>query len=59
MLGEIWPWVFHLKADGDTEIHHNPTEFSDMLSIYIYTGRSPQQRGTVVRRNYFHDVNSK
>lgn len=42
-----------------TDVHHTPEEFSDMLSIYIHTASDPQHRGTVIRRNYFHDVNSK
>ncbi len=42
-----------------TDVHHTPEEFSDMLSMYIITGNSPQHRGTVVRRSYFHDVNTK
>lgn len=42
-----------------TEVHHTPEEFSDMLSMYIITGSNPQHRGTVVRRNYFHDVGNK
>jgi hypothetical protein len=41
------------------DVHHTPEEFSDMLSIYIHTASDPQHRGTVIRRNYFHDVNSK
>jgi len=42
-----------------TEVHHTPEEFSDMLSMYIITGGNPEHRGTVVRRNYFHDVGNK
>ncbi|MFC2111714.1 right-handed parallel beta-helix repeat-containing protein [Bacteroidota bacterium] len=42
-----------------SEVHHTPEEFSDMLSMYIITGNNPGDRGTVVRRNYFHDVGNK
>jgi hypothetical protein len=41
------------------EVHHTPEEFSDMLSIYIHTASDPQHRGTVIRRNYFHDVTGR
>lgn len=42
-----------------TEVFQSPSEFSDMLSVYFNTGNNPQHRGTVIRRNYFHDVNTK
>ena len=42
-----------------TEVYRSPGEFSDMLSVYFNTGNNPQHRGTVIRRNYFHDVNTK
>lgn len=42
-----------------TEIYRAPNEFSDMLSVYFNTGNNPQHRGSVIRRNYFHDVNTK
>ena len=41
------------------EFHHVPTTVSDMGVIYIYTGGSPHHRGTVIRRNYFHDTGAE
>ena len=33
-----------------------PDEIWDMATIYSVSGRSPHQRGTVVRRNFFHHI---
>ncbi len=33
-----------------------PDEIWDMAAIYSVSGRSPHQRGTVVRRNFFHHI---
>lgn len=30
--------------------------FSDLGAIYMNLGESPQERGTVIRRNYFHNI---
>ncbi|MEK4118043.1 MULTISPECIES: Ig-like domain-containing protein [Paenibacillus] len=30
--------------------------FSDLGAIYMNAGETPQQRGTVIRRNYFHHI---
>ncbi|ACT02807.1 Ig-like domain-containing protein [Paenibacillus sp. JDR-2] len=30
--------------------------FSDLGAIYMNLGASPQERGTVIRRNYFHNI---
>jgi uncharacterized protein YjdB len=30
--------------------------FSDLGAIYMNAGETPQQRGTVIRRNYFHNI---
>ncbi len=37
-------------------VHRLPHEYSDMLAIYFNTGNFPLQRGTIIRRNRFHDV---
>lgn len=39
-----------------SNIHHAPTEYSDMLSVYLNTGESILNRGTIIRWNRFHDV---
>ncbi|MBB3113301.1 uncharacterized protein YjdB [Paenibacillus phyllosphaerae] len=30
--------------------------FSDLGAIYMNAGETPQQRGTVIKRNFFHDI---
>lgn len=45
----------HLLEYND--VHRTPQEYSDMLGIYFNTGKFPLQRGTIIRRNCFHDVN--
>ena len=51
-----------MQVDGNdhvieyNEFHDVPTTVSDMGVIYIHTGGSPHHRGTVIRRNYFHDT---
>jgi len=38
------------------EIHHLPSgTIRDMGAVYFNQGRDPHYRGTVIRRNYFHD----
>lgn len=44
----------HLLEYND--VHRLPHEYSDMLAIYFNTGNFPLQRGTIIRRNRFHDV---
>lgn len=44
----------HLLEYND--VHRLPHEYSDMLAIYFNTGNYPLQRGTIIRRNRFHDV---
>lgn len=39
-----------------SDFHDAPKEYSDMLAVYMNTGGSPLQRGTVIRHNHFHDV---
>jgi len=41
------------------EFHHATTAFRDMGAIYFCTGTSPHHRGTVIRRNYFHDTGTE
>ncbi|MHA6530494.1 Ig-like domain-containing protein [Paenibacillus sp. BAC0078] len=38
------------------EIYDVCTTFSDLGAIYMNAGETPQQRGTVIRRNYFHNI---
>ncbi|MFC7622122.1 right-handed parallel beta-helix repeat-containing protein [Microlunatus sp. GCM10028923] len=38
------------------EIYDICTMFSDLGAIYMNAGSTPQERGTVIRRNYFHDI---
>ncbi len=38
------------------EFHHVVEDFQDMGAIYANLGQSPAQRGTVVRRNFFHHI---
>ncbi len=38
------------------EIYDVCKSFSDLGAIYMNAGETPQQRGTVIRRNYFHDI---
>ena len=40
----------------NNELYNVCTEFSDMGGIYANLGVFPQERGTVIRRNYFHDI---
>ena len=44
----------HLLEYND--VHRTSHEYSDMLAIYFNTGNFPLQRGTIIRRNRFHDV---
>lgn len=39
-----------------SDFHNCPQEYSDMLAVYMNTGNYPLMRGTVIRRNEFHDV---
>lgn len=38
------------------EIYDVCKTFSDLGAIYMNAGETPQQRGTVIRRNYFHNI---
>lgn len=38
------------------EIYDVCKTFSDLGAIYMNLGASPQERGTVIRRNYFHNI---
>ena len=38
------------------DFHDAPREYSDMLAIYLCTGGNFFDRGTIIRRNKFHDV---
>ncbi|MFI3278826.1 MAG: right-handed parallel beta-helix repeat-containing protein [Rikenellaceae bacterium] len=38
------------------DFHDAPREYSDMLAIYMNTGSNFMQRGSIIRRNKFHDV---
>lgn len=38
------------------EIYDVCTTFSDLGAIYMNAGEQPQERGTVIRRNYFHNI---
>ncbi|WP_150274639.1 Ig-like domain-containing protein [Paenibacillus tepidiphilus] len=38
------------------EIYDVCTTFSDLGAIYMNAGETPQERGTVIRRNYFHNI---
>lgn len=38
------------------DIGHVVTDFTDMGAIYANLGQWPLERGTVIRRNYFHDI---
>lgn len=38
------------------EIYDVCTTFSDLGAIYMNLGESPQERGSVIRRNYFHNI---
>lgn len=38
------------------EIYDVCTTFQDLGAIYMNAGATPQQRGTVIRQNYFHDT---
>ncbi len=38
------------------DFHEAPHEYSDMLGVYFCTGSDFFSRGTIVRRNKFHDV---
>lgn len=38
------------------EIYDVCRRFQDLGAIYMNAGKTPQQRGTVIRRNYFHDT---
>lgn len=40
-----------------SDFHDAPKEYSDMLAVYMNTGDNPLNRGTIIRRNKFHDVN--
>ena len=40
-----------------SDFHNSPCEYSDMLGIYFCSGNSMFNRGTIIRRNKFHDVN--
>ncbi len=39
-----------------SDFHDAPREYSDMLGIYLCTGGDLFSRGTIIRRNKFHDV---
>lgn len=39
-----------------SDFHDAPCEYSDMLCIYFNTGYSMFDRGTIIRRNKFHNV---
>lgn len=41
------------------EFHHATTVFRDMGAIYFCTGTAPHHRGTLIRRNYFHDTGTE
>lgn len=41
------------------EIYDVCKNFSDLGAIYMNAGETPQQRGTVIRRNYFHNIGEK
>lgn len=38
------------------EIYDVCKNFSDLGAIYMNLGEKPQERGTVIRRNYFHNI---
>lgn len=38
------------------DIGHVVEDFTDMGAIYANLGQYPLERGTVIRRNYFHDI---
>lgn len=38
------------------DIGHVVEDFTDMGAIYANLGKWPLERGTVIRRNYFHDI---
>ncbi|MGG6314361.1 Ig-like domain-containing protein [Paenibacillus macerans] len=38
------------------EIYDVCNTFSDLGAIYMNAGETPQERGTVIRRNYFHHI---
>ncbi|WP_339311255.1 Ig-like domain-containing protein [Paenibacillus sp. FSL M7-0896] len=38
------------------EIYDVCTTFSDLGAIYMNAGEQPHERGTVIRRNYFHNI---
>ena len=38
------------------EFYRVPQEVTDMAAIYAVLGRRPHQRGTVIRRNFFHHI---
>jgi len=38
------------------EIFRVCTDFSDMGAVYLNTGLKPAERGTLIRRNYFHSI---
>lgn len=40
----------------DNEIYDVCKTFQDLGAIYMNAGSTPQQRGNVFRRNYFHDI---
>lgn len=44
----------HLVEHND--IYDVCKTFSDLGAIYMNAGETPQQRGTVIRRNYFHNI---
>ncbi len=39
------------------DFYDAPREYSDMLGVYFCTGSDLLSRGTIIRRNKFHDVN--
>ncbi len=38
------------------DFYRVPQEVTDMAAIYAVLGRRPHQRGTVIRRNFFHHI---
>ena len=38
------------------EFHSVPNELRDMSAIYVNLGERAAERGTILRRNYFHDI---
>lgn len=39
-----------------SDLYNAPCEYSDMLGVYLCTGGNFFDRGTIIRRNKFHDV---